>query len=63
MATITIAYSNHRPEALRYTARSMGRHQVVFLEEALDPAFEAMLNGRLAIDDHVGAYLDNGNRR
>jgi hypothetical protein len=57
MATITIAYSNHRPEALAYTASAMRRHPVVFLEEAPDPAFGAMLSGRLAIDAYV-AELD-----
>ena len=57
MATITIAYSNHRPEALRYTAEAMRRHEAVFLEEAPDPAFDAMLDGQLAIDDYL-AGLD-----
>ena len=57
MATITIAYSNHRPEALAYTTVAMRRHQVVFLEEAPDPSFEAMLDGRLSIHDYV-AELD-----
>jgi hypothetical protein len=53
MATFTIAYSNHRPEALDHTAEMMRRHQVVFLEEAPDPLFSAMLEGQLSIDDYV----------
>jgi hypothetical protein len=53
MAAITIAYSEHRPEALPYTAAAMRRHQVVFLEEAPDPGFGAMLDGRMGIDDYV----------
>jgi hypothetical protein len=57
MADITIAYSNHRPETLRHTAELMRKHQIVFLEEAPDPAFARMLDGTLGVEAYV-ARLD-----
>ncbi len=53
MASITLAFSNHRPETLEQAAQIMRRHQVVFLEEAADPSFAQMLNGLLPVDDYI----------
>lgn len=53
MTVIALSFSNHRPEALPYIREIMLRHQVVFLEEAADPAFVDMLDHRIGIDAYV----------
>lgn len=57
MIRITLAYTNHRPEALPYAKEIMRSHEAVLLEEASDPAFNRMLHRRQAVEDYV-ALLD-----
>lgn len=52
-SSITIAFSDHRPETLALTAAHMGQHDVILLEEAETPGFEAMLQSQLAVEDYV----------
>ena len=52
--TVTLAYSNHRPETLPYAEALMGQHDAVILEEPPTPGFHAMLGGELEVD----RYLD-----
>lgn len=52
-ATVTIAFSNHRPETVAISEDLMGRHDAVFLEEPPDPEFIPMLRGDVSIDDYL----------
>ena len=56
---ITIGFSSHRAEALRYARRQMEQHQIIVLEEAPLPEFLDMLDGRLSIDEYM-MILDSG---
>ncbi len=53
MATLTLAYSNHRPETLPFAAELMRLHRTVILEEPPDPTFRMMLNKAYPIDSYV----------
>jgi hypothetical protein len=52
--TITLAYSNHRPETLPHAEPLMEHHDAVILEEPPTPGFRSMLDGEQKID----AYLE-----
>jgi hypothetical protein len=52
--TVTLAYSNHRPETLPHAEPLMQRHDAVVLEEPPTPGFLAMLGGEQEVD----RYLD-----
>jgi hypothetical protein len=52
--TVTLAYSNHRPETLAYAEQLMEQHDAVILEEPPTTGFRSMLDGEQEID----AYLE-----
>jgi hypothetical protein len=52
--TVTLAYSNHRPETLPHAEPIMEQHDAVILEEPPTTAFRSMLDGEQRID----AYLE-----
>lgn len=51
--TVTLAYSNHRPETLPHAEPLMERHDAVILEEPPTPGFRSMLGGELEIDRYL----------
>jgi hypothetical protein len=53
MAHLTLAYSEHRPETIALAEQLMRRHEVVYLEEPPDDAFDAMVAGRLDIETYL----------
>ena len=53
MPQVTIGLSLHRPEMTPLISDHMRRHEAIFLEEPPDVGFEAMLAGRLAVDDYL----------
>jgi hypothetical protein len=50
---ITIAFSTHRPETLPFAAERMQAYEAILLEEPETPGFEAMLHGKLPIEDYL----------
>lgn len=52
--TVTLAYSNHRPETLPHAEPLMELHDAMILEEPPTPGFRGMLDGEKEID----AYLE-----
>ena len=53
MTTLTLVFSNHRPESLPFAAELMRLHRTVILEEPPDPKFRMMLDKAYSIDDYV----------
>lgn len=53
MATLTLVFSNHRPESLPFAADLMRMHRSVILEEPPDPTFPLMLARKYSIDAYV----------
>jgi hypothetical protein len=56
---ITIGFSSHRVEALRFAREQMERHQTIILEDPPSPGFDQMLDGTIALDDYL-LELDSG---
>lgn len=52
--TVTLAYSNHRPETLPHAEPLMELHDAVILEEPPTPGFRGMLDG----DQEIDTYLE-----
>lgn len=50
---MTVCYSTHRPETLELTSEAMKGHDAIILEEPPHPDFQAMLGGKLSIDEHL----------
>lgn len=53
MAVVTVAFAIHRPELIPAAERVMRQHEAIFLEEPPESGFEAMLAGRLGIEDYL----------
>jgi len=53
MNHINVGFSIHRPEIVPVTARLMGQHDVIFLEEPPESSFEYMLNSSLGVEDYL----------
>jgi hypothetical protein len=51
--SLSLVYSNHRPETLAHTAEEMAKHDVIILEEPPHPNFNDMLRGDLAIEEFM----------
>lgn len=51
--SLSLVYSNHRPETLAHTTEEMARHDVIILEEPPHPHFSDMLKGDLAIEEFM----------
>jgi len=56
---ITLCFGTHRIEHLPAVADLMAFHDMVILEEPYDPDFQALLNGKIPIDDYIaqGEFL------
>lgn len=52
-STVTVAFSTHRPETIPLTAASAARYEAIVLEEPPDPRLDAMLDGRLGIEEYL----------
>lgn len=50
---MTLGFSPHRAESLRFAAELMSHHQTIILEEPRDPYFIKMLHEELSIDDYL----------
>lgn len=50
---VTVALSQHRPEAVRPAAALMAKHAAIFLEEPPSDALNRMLTGDLHVDDYL----------
>ncbi|MBW1981879.1 MAG: hypothetical protein JRJ12_11725 [Deltaproteobacteria bacterium] len=50
---ITIGFSSHRVEVLPFAEKEMSLHELIILEEPESEGFEAMLAGRLSLDDYL----------
>jgi len=53
MKHIHVGFSIHRPEMIPKTAELMRAHEVIFLEEPPDPAFNEMLAGSISVADYL----------
>jgi hypothetical protein len=51
---ITIGFSSHRIESLPFVKEQMKNHNVIIIEEAPNPRFIDMLNGKITIDECLG---------
>jgi hypothetical protein len=51
--TLSLIYSNHRPETLELTAEIMGNHDLILLEEPIHQEFTRMLTGQLPIEEYL----------
>jgi len=52
-AWITVGFSAHRVESLPAAREAMQGHGAIVLEEPVTAGFEAMLEGRLGVDEHL----------
>ncbi|MCU0561455.1 MAG: hypothetical protein MUD16_14840 [Desulfobacterales bacterium] len=52
-ATVTVAFSTHRPETIPLTAASAAPYAAIVLEEPPDPRLAEMLAGRLDIETYL----------
>jgi hypothetical protein len=50
---ISIGFSTHRPETLRFAADQMRRHEAILLEEPETQGFEKMLKGKLSVENYM----------
>ncbi|MEW6416976.1 MAG: hypothetical protein AB1480_02515 [Nitrospirota bacterium] len=50
---ITIGFSSHRVESLPFVRKLIEDHDVIIIEEAPNPRFVDMLNGKLTIEDYL----------
>jgi hypothetical protein len=53
LQTLSLIYSNHRPETLELTAEIMESHNLILLEEPIHQGFTRMLAGQLPIEEYL----------
>lgn len=53
MKVLTVGFTTHRPEMVALTEEQVESHDALFLEEPPAAGFNAMLAGRLAIEDYL----------
>lgn len=50
---ITIGFTSHRIESLRFARRLMENYDVIIIEEAPNPRFIDMLEKRISVDEYL----------